>query len=79
MPWKYKNSRYPRDKKGRFKHIQTVKKRGEYYKPGFHEAHHKNKNTKDYRSKNIELKYKGEHRFDHYIERKEKSFERRYK
>jgi len=76
---KMEKIRYPRDKKGRLKHIQTVKKRGEYYKPGFHEAHHKNKNIKDYRSKNIELMYKNEHRLHHYIERKEKYFKKKYK
>ena len=39
-----KKSRYPRDKKGRLKHLQVVKKRGDYRIPGFHEVHHKDGN-----------------------------------
>lgn len=79
MPKSYVGkNRYPRDKNGRLKHLQVVKKRGEYRKPGFHEVHHKDGNPRNYRSKNLELMYKGEHRLHHDIERKEKRL-RKYK
>ena len=74
-----KKSRYPRDKKGRLKHLQVVKKRGDYRIPGFHEVHHKDGNPRNYRSKNLELMYKGEHNLHHDIKRKENYFKKRYK
>ena len=73
MPKRYvKKSRYPRDKKGKLNHLQVVKRRGDYRVPGFHEVHHKDDNPRNYRSKNLELMYKGEHRLHHEIKRKEK-------
>ena len=68
--------KYPRDKKGRLIHLKVVKKRGDYYKPGFHQVHHKDGNPRNYRSKNLETMYVSEHKVHHHIKRKEKQLKK---
>ena len=70
--------RYPRDKKGRLKHLKVVKKRGDDYKPGFHQAHHKDGNPRNYRSRNLETMYVGEHKVHHHVKKLEKD-QKKYK
>lgn len=64
--------KYPRDKKGRLKHLQVIRKRGDYYKPGFHQVHHKDGNTRNYRSSNLQKMYINEHKVHHHVKRREK-------
>jgi len=74
----YKNKSRYKMKNGKFEHIEVIKKRGDYYKSGFHNVHHKNRNIRDNRSENLELMYNSEHRLHHYIDRKKKKLKKYY-
>ena len=68
--------KYPRDKKGKLEHLKVVKKRGDNYKPGFHQVHHKGGNPKNYKSSNLETMYVTEHKVHHHVKRLEKKLKK---